>query len=133
MTTSDKGRRGLERRDEALNSLGKQICECTPPINSIKQKEQSGLAIDDEIQKRQQLEEERYSLQLRYDSTYDSMMQGNYQTEEKLTAIERQMTKKQGKPNDVMRNYATNQIEEEARKSEVGNQRGDDRNRDPVG
>ena len=103
------------------------------PIDAIKQKEQSGLAIDDEIQKRQQLEEERYSLQLRYDSTYDSMMQGNYQTEEKLTAIERQMTKKQGKPNDVMKNYATNQTEEEARKSEVGNQRGDDRNRDPVG
>ncbi len=115
-----------------LNSLGKQIGEYTTQIDAIKQKEQAGLATDEEIQKRQQLEGERYSHQERYDSTYDSMMQGRYQTEDELTALERQMAEQQGKQNDVMRDYATNQAEalnqslqeqmkaeEEARKKEL--------------
>ena len=86
------------------------------------------MATDEEIQKRQQLEGERNSLQERYDSTYDSMMQGRYQNEDELSALERQMGEQEDKKNGILRDYATKlnqgleeqmKAEEEARKKEL--------------
>lgn len=111
-----------------LNSLGAQIGEFSTLIDDIKQKEAAGLATDEEIQKRQQLEGERLSLQERYDSTYDSMIQDRYQNEDELSALERQMGEQDEKKNGLMRDYATNlnksleekmKAEEEARKKEL--------------
>lgn len=125
---ANKGAQDWNNGMTELNSLGSQIDEFSTLINDIKQKEEAGLATDEEIQKRQQLEGERNSLQERYDSTYDSMMQGRYQNEDELSALERQMGEQEDKKNGILRDYATKlnqgleeqmKAEEEARKKEL--------------
>lgn len=125
---ANKGAQDWNNGMVELNSLGSQIDEFSTLINEIKQKEAAGLATDEEIQKRQQLEGERNSLQERYDSTYDSMMQGRYQNEDELSALESQMGEQEDKKNGILRDYATKlnqgleeqmKAEEEARKKEL--------------
>lgn len=125
---ANKGAQDWNNGMMELNSLGSQIDEFSTLINDIKQKEEAGLATDEEIQKRQQLEGERNSLQERYDSTYDSMMQGRYQNEDELSSLESQMGEQEDKKNGILRDYATKlnqgleeqmKAEEEARKKEL--------------